>query len=169
MTAQRCDAHPGAGWTSRARQYAATADDAAYGIFELEGGIVAQINSSWATRVFRDELVEFQVDGTQGVGLAGLRRVPRSSTGRLDAEAGVEPGPAGHRGVPRAVAGRAGQRARSTTASRSSGRCSCGTCRRTAPSSPWDFLAGARGVQLAELGLAGRPRGVAASTFRSWC
>jgi predicted dehydrogenase len=55
-------------------KYAATADDAAYGVFELEGGIVAQMNSSWATRVFRDELVEFHVDGTEGSAVAGLRR-----------------------------------------------------------------------------------------------
>ncbi|MGI8722068.1 MAG: Gfo/Idh/MocA family protein [Geodermatophilaceae bacterium] len=54
--------------------YAATADDAAYAIFELDGGAVAQINSSWAVRVFRDELVEFQVDGTHGSAVAGLRR-----------------------------------------------------------------------------------------------
>ncbi|MCX5126717.1 Gfo/Idh/MocA family protein [Streptomyces sp. NBC_00347] len=54
-------------------RYAATADDAAYGIFELEGGITAQINSSWAVRVDRDELVEFQVDGTEGSAVAGLR------------------------------------------------------------------------------------------------
>ncbi|MFI6512431.1 Gfo/Idh/MocA family protein [Streptosporangium sp. NPDC050855] len=53
--------------------YRATADDAAYGIFELEGGIVAQINSSWSVRVNRDELVEFQVDGTHGSAVAGLR------------------------------------------------------------------------------------------------
>ncbi|MFD0257320.1 Gfo/Idh/MocA family protein [Kitasatospora indigofera] len=55
------------------RPYPATADDAAYGVFELEGGIVAQINSSWAVRVDRDELVEFQVDGTEGSAVAGLR------------------------------------------------------------------------------------------------
>ncbi|WP_030396526.1 Gfo/Idh/MocA family protein [Kitasatospora purpeofusca] len=55
------------------RSYRATADDAAYGIFELEGGITAQINSSWAVRVDRDELVEFQVDGTEGSAVAGLR------------------------------------------------------------------------------------------------
>ncbi|HEU5475107.1 MAG TPA: Gfo/Idh/MocA family oxidoreductase [Actinophytocola sp.] len=54
--------------------YQATADDAAYAIFELDGGVVAQINSSWAVRVFRDELVEFQVDGTEGSAVAGLRR-----------------------------------------------------------------------------------------------
>ncbi len=55
------------------RAYRATADDAAYGIFELEGGVVAQINSSWCVRVNRDELVEFQVDGTEGSAVAGLR------------------------------------------------------------------------------------------------
>jgi predicted dehydrogenase len=52
--------------------YQATADDASYGIFELEGGAVAQINSSWAVRVHRDELVEFVVDGTEGSAVAGL-------------------------------------------------------------------------------------------------
>lgn len=57
----------------RGEPYQATADDAAYGIFELEGGIIAQINSSWAVRVDRDELVEFQVDGTEGSAVAGLR------------------------------------------------------------------------------------------------
>jgi predicted dehydrogenase len=65
--------------------YDATADDAAYGVFELEGGVIAQINSSWTTRVFRDELVEFQVDGTHGSAVAGLRRCrvqPRAATPR---------------------------------------------------------------------------------------
>jgi len=55
-------------------RYTATADDAAYGIFELDGAdgrVIAQINSSWAVRVFRDELVEFQVDGTEGSAVAG--------------------------------------------------------------------------------------------------
>ena len=82
--------------TSRASAYEATADDAAYGIFELEGGIVAQINSSWAVRVYRDELVEFQVDGTEGSAVAGLRDCRVQHRGDHP-EAGVEPGPAGHR------------------------------------------------------------------------
>ena len=61
-------------WDEQGEPYSATADDAAYGIFELESGAIAQINSSWSTRVFRDELVEFQVDGTEGSAVAGLRR-----------------------------------------------------------------------------------------------
>jgi predicted dehydrogenase len=55
------------------RRYAATADDAAYAIFQLSGGIIAQINSSWCVRVYRDELFNLQVDGTQGSAVAGLR------------------------------------------------------------------------------------------------
>ncbi|MFH5883025.1 Gfo/Idh/MocA family protein [Halalkalibaculum sp. DA3122] len=63
--------------------YDATADDAAYAIFELENGVVAQFNSSWTTRVRRDDLVTFQVDGTKGSAVAGLREVwiqPHSAT-----------------------------------------------------------------------------------------
>ena len=55
------------------RAYAATADDAAYATFELTNGVIAQINSSWCTRVYRDELVVFHVDGTEGSAVAGLR------------------------------------------------------------------------------------------------
>jgi predicted dehydrogenase len=53
--------------------YPGTADDAAYGMFEIDGGIIAQINSSWCTRVYRDELVQFQIDGTLGSAIVGLR------------------------------------------------------------------------------------------------
>ena len=56
------------------RDYPADADDAAYATFALKGGIVAQINSSWAVRVRRDDLVTFQVDGTHGSAVAGLQR-----------------------------------------------------------------------------------------------
>jgi predicted dehydrogenase len=59
-------------WDEQGRKYAATADDAAYAIFELKDNVIAQINSSWAVRVDRGELVEFQVDGTHGSAVAGL-------------------------------------------------------------------------------------------------
>jgi len=58
----------------RGRRYQSDADDAAYATFELEGGIIAQINSSWTTRVNRDDLVTFHVDGTHGSAVAGLTR-----------------------------------------------------------------------------------------------
>ncbi|GAF17603.1 glucose-fructose oxidoreductase [Bacillus sp. JCM 19046] len=55
------------------KHYKATADDAAYAIFELENGIVVQANSSWATRVNRDDLLTIHVDGKLGSAVAGLR------------------------------------------------------------------------------------------------
>src|SRR6478752_1632287 len=70
-------------WDENGEPYAATAEDAAYGIFELDGGVIAQINSSWTVRVNRGELVEFQVDGTHGSAVAGLfdcRIQPRAQT-----------------------------------------------------------------------------------------
>jgi predicted dehydrogenase len=56
------------------RPYHADADDAAYATFQLDGGIVAHINSSWCTRVRRDDLVTFHVDGTLGSAVAGLQK-----------------------------------------------------------------------------------------------
>jgi predicted dehydrogenase len=53
--------------------YKATADDSAYAIFLLEDGTVCQFNSSWCTRVRRDDLLTIQVDGTKGSCVAGLR------------------------------------------------------------------------------------------------
>jgi predicted dehydrogenase len=64
-------------WDEAGRAYAATADDACYATFQLKGpqgeAIVAQVNSSWATRVRRDDLVTFHVDGTHGSAVAGLQ------------------------------------------------------------------------------------------------
>jgi predicted dehydrogenase len=57
----------------RGERYRATADDSAYGTFELEGGIIAHFNSSWVVRVRRDDLLTVQVDGTRGTAVAGLR------------------------------------------------------------------------------------------------
>lgn len=55
------------------KAYKCTADDAAYATFELENGIIAHFNSSWAVRVRRDDLLTLQVDGTRGSAVAGLR------------------------------------------------------------------------------------------------
>jgi len=57
------------------KPYTCTADDSAYATFELEGDILAQFNSSWCTRVRRDDLLTLQVDGTLGSAVAGLRDV----------------------------------------------------------------------------------------------
>lgn len=64
-------------------RYPATAEDSAYGILELEGGVLAHLASSWCTRPRRDDLLVVQVDGTAGSAVAGLQRCwvqPRSAT-----------------------------------------------------------------------------------------
>jgi len=53
--------------------YKSTADDAAYATFKLDNGIIAQFNSSWCTRVRREDLLTIQVDGTKGSAVSGLR------------------------------------------------------------------------------------------------
>jgi predicted dehydrogenase len=59
-------------WDEQGREYAATAEDACYATLQLDGDVIAQINSSWCTRVRRDDLVTFHVDGTHGSAVAGL-------------------------------------------------------------------------------------------------
>jgi len=63
-------------WDEDGKPYAATADDAAYATAQLKGfngePVIAQLNMSWATRVRRDDLVTFHVDGTDGSAVAGL-------------------------------------------------------------------------------------------------
>ncbi len=55
--------------------YKCTADDSAYATFELENGVIAHFNSSWCVRVRRDDLLTLQIDGTKGSAVAGLRDV----------------------------------------------------------------------------------------------
>jgi predicted dehydrogenase len=57
------------------KRYKATADDAAYATLQLDGNIVAHMNSSWCTRVRRDDLLTLHVDGTHGSAVAGLQDV----------------------------------------------------------------------------------------------
>jgi len=60
-------------WDEQGAQYDVTADDAAYALLEFRSGAVAAVNSSWAVRVNRRELLELHVDGTAGSAVAGLR------------------------------------------------------------------------------------------------
>ncbi|MFG2332110.1 Gfo/Idh/MocA family protein [Streptomyces sp. NPDC048604] len=137
-------------WDERGKPYEATADDAAYGIFRLEGGAVAQINSSWAVRVDRDELVEFQVDGTHGSAVAGLRncRVQHRS---------ATPKPVWNPDVPATESFREQwQEVPDNTEFDNGFKAQWELfLRHVVAGEPyhWDLLAGARGVQLAELGL----------------
>ncbi len=65
--------HIPARWNESGQPYRCTADDAAYVTFELHNGIVCHFNSSWTVRVDRDDLLTLQVDGTHGSAVAGLR------------------------------------------------------------------------------------------------
>jgi predicted dehydrogenase len=117
---------------------------------ELDGGAVAQINSSWAVRVNRDELVEFQVDGTEGSAVAGLRscRVQHRS---------VTPRAVWDPDVPAAEVFRAQwQEVPDNTVFDNGFKAQWELfLKHVYAGTPyhWDLLAGARGVQLAELGL----------------
>lgn len=111
---------------------------------------MAQINSSWAVRVNRDELVEFQVDGTEGSAVAGLRncRVQhRSST----------PKPVWNPDIPATYSFRDQWQEVPDNAEFDNGFKAQWELflRHVYADAPyrWDLLAGARGVQLAELGL----------------
>lgn len=130
--------------------YASTADDAAYATFELAGGIIAHFNSSWCVRVYRDELLSIQVDGTHGSAVAGLRECKVQS--RVNTPKAVWnpdiPNPidfyANWQDVPdNAIF----ENAFKVQWELFLKHVACG-----APF-PWDLLAGARGVQVAELGL----------------
>ncbi|HOC18632.1 MAG TPA: Gfo/Idh/MocA family oxidoreductase [Vicinamibacterales bacterium] len=136
-------------WDEQGRPYACTADDAAYATFKLEGGVIAQFNSSWAVRVRRDDLLTIQVDGTKGSAVAGLRRCwaqPAAATPRPvwnPDEDSAHDYRNDWREVPTARAPENAFKAEWELFLR---HVVCGD------PFPWDLLAGARGVQLAELG-----------------
>ena len=54
--------------------YRIDVEDTAFAIFELAGGVLAQVSSSWTSRVKRDDLLQIQVDGTRGSAVCGLHR-----------------------------------------------------------------------------------------------
>ena len=137
-------------WDEQGQAYRADADDAAYATFELQGDIVAQINSSWCTRVRRDDLLVLQVDGTLGSAVAGLRRCriqPRAATPKPvwnpDLEQPID-FYAGWQEVPDNQVYDNAFKAQWEL-----------FVRHLAEGAPfrWSLLEGARGVQLAELGL----------------
>ncbi|WJV48601.1 Gfo/Idh/MocA family protein [Streptomyces flavofungini] len=137
-------------WDERGKPYDATADDAAYGVFELDGGAVAQINSSWTVRVHRDELVEFQVDGTEGSAVAGLR-------GCRFQHRAATPKPVWNPDLPAAHSFRDQWQEVPDNEEFDNGFKAQWELflRHVYADAPyrWDLFAGARGVQLAELGL----------------
>ena len=63
-------------WDENGKAYKADVDDAAYATFQLDGGIVAHINSSWCTRVRRDD---HALDPPHG----RARRLPRPLRGEI--------------------------------------------------------------------------------------
>jgi predicted dehydrogenase len=131
------------------KTYAADADDAAYATFELEGGAIAQINSSWVTRVRRDDLVTFHVDGTLGSAVAGLHKCfiqPRTAT----------PKPVWNPDIPQAIDFFQGWQEMPETRPFDNGFKAQWEMflRHVAEDGPWPYglEAGAKGVQLAMLG-----------------
>jgi len=137
-------------WDENGQPYEATADDAAYATFELAGGAIAQINSSWCTRVRRDDLVTFHVDGTLGSAVAGLTDCviqPRAAT----------PKPVWNPDVPKTIDFLATwQPVPANVAYDNAFKVEWELfLRHVARGGPfrWNLLEGAKGVQLAELGL----------------
>jgi predicted dehydrogenase len=137
-------------WDEQGRPYTCTADDSAYSTFELEGGVIAHFNSSWTVRVRRDDLLTLQVDGTLGSAVAGLRDVwvqPYGATPRAVWNPDI-PQPInffeGWQKVP--------EQRDYDNAFKVQWELFLRHVVKNEPF-PWDLLAGAKGVQLAELGL----------------
>jgi predicted dehydrogenase len=135
----------------KGERYAADCDDAAYATFQLANGVVAQINSSWATRVRRDDLVTFHVDGTHGSAVAGLQKCWTQS--RVNT-----PKPVWNPDEPQPIDFFAGWSEVPDTQDYPNGfRLQWELFLRHVAGDvaeyPWDLLAGAKGVQLAEAGL----------------
>ena len=130
--------------------YTCTADDAAYSIFELEGGIIAQFNSSWTTRVRRDDLLTLHVDGTKGSSVVGLREC-------WTQEYGNTPKPVWNPDIPNSIDFKEGwtkvlEKEGFENAFKIQWELFLKHVILDTPF-PWNLMEGAKGVQLAELGL----------------
>ena len=132
----------------RGNAYRATADDAAYATFVVGDGVIAQMNSSWAVRVYRDDLLTLQVDGTEGSAVAGLRDC------RTQHRAAT-PKPIWNPDVPQSIEFYEGwQTVPDNTVFGNGFRAQWELfLRHVASGTPfrWDLLEGAKGLQLAEL------------------
>ena len=137
-------------WDENGKKYKATADDAAYATFELEGGVIAHFNSSWTVRVRRDDLLTLQVDGTHGSAVAGLRRCFTQS--RVST-----PKPVWNPDIPQPIDFFAGwQEVPDNAPMENAFKAQWELFLRHVAGEGefrWDLMEGARGVQLAELGL----------------
>ena len=132
------------------KPYRCTADDSAYATFELEGGVIAQFNSSWTVRVRRDDLLTLQVDGTKGSAVAGLRDCvaqPLSATPRCTWNPDVDSPIKFSEGWNRVPDWQPFDNAFKVQWELFLRHVALGTPFR------WGLLEGAKGVQLAELGL----------------
>jgi predicted dehydrogenase len=137
-------------WDEAGAPYEVTADDAAYAVLEFADGAFASVNSSWAVRVNRRELVELQVDGTSGSAVAGLRNcaVQHRATTPMPVWNPDLPDPIDYRAqwadVPDNMTFDNGFKVQweQFLAAAAEGR-----------QVPWDLAEGAKGVQLADLAL----------------
>lgn len=137
-------------WDEQGKPYDCTADDSAYATFELAGGVIAHFNSSWTVRVRRDDLLTIQVDGTKGSAVAGLREVVTQHYGQT-------PKPVWNPDIPQPIDFYAGwTKVPDTFPADNAFKAQWELFLKavhTGEPFPWDLTAGAKGVQLAELGL----------------
>jgi predicted dehydrogenase len=56
------------------KPYDVDVEDEVFATLEFESGALAQVTTSWATRVKRDDLIQIQIDGTLGSAVAGGHR-----------------------------------------------------------------------------------------------
>jgi predicted dehydrogenase len=138
-------------WDEAGKPYKCTADDSAYATFELTNGVICHFNSSWAVRVDRDDLLTLQVDGTHGSAVAGLSDCTAQHH-------------VGHAALclesrcrqPDQIQRRLDPRARPTDTYDNAFKVQWELFLRHVVKDepfPWNLLQGAKGVQLAELGL----------------